>query len=183
MSIPDWIGAPATMGMAGRRFFGFVISGWAAASTVCAHLVRSVEDADSWSTDAHKSLNVPYDSAWPSSETRCAEASYVVGGGVFATGRAPRANRNTHRSLPGGARRRSLGRAPLAGPVGPKRPHRADLSPGCPFRKRSAARGCEILNELMLNQVRVSFGYPARTRQVIGRVPRDAATGTRSRVH
>jgi glutamate/tyrosine decarboxylase-like PLP-dependent enzyme len=34
---------------------------WAAASTARAHLVQGVSDADSWSTDAHKWLNVPYD--------------------------------------------------------------------------------------------------------------------------
>src|SRR5262249_47388662 len=34
---------------------------WAAASPKLAHLVEGVELCDSWATDAHKYLNVPYD--------------------------------------------------------------------------------------------------------------------------
>ncbi|MEZ5184447.1 MAG: pyridoxal-dependent decarboxylase [Candidatus Nanopelagicales bacterium] len=35
---------------------------WAGAAPATAHLVRGYELADSWATDAHKTLNVPYDS-------------------------------------------------------------------------------------------------------------------------
>jgi glutamate/tyrosine decarboxylase-like PLP-dependent enzyme len=47
----------------------------------------------------------------------------------------------------------------------------------CRFARRFAETlekgGCEILNEVVLNQVLVSFGDPIRTRQVIERVQRD----------
>jgi hypothetical protein len=41
------------------------------------------------------------------------------------------------------------------------------------FANALRAGGCEILNEVVLNQVLVSFGDAARTRSVIERVQRD----------
>jgi hypothetical protein len=57
-------------------------------------------------------------------------------------------------------------------------PRPADLiERNCRFARRFAEAlqqgGCEILNEVVLNQVLVSFGEAARTREVIERVQRD----------
>ena len=38
------------------------LASWAAAAPERAHLMRGFSDADSWATDCHKWLNVPYDS-------------------------------------------------------------------------------------------------------------------------
>src|SRR5438270_9566001 len=35
---------------------------WAASAPALAHLMAGYADADSWATDAHKSLNTPYES-------------------------------------------------------------------------------------------------------------------------
>ena len=58
---------------------------WAAASPAYRHLLRGVELADSWATDGHKWLNVPYDSGYafvadpaPHRSSMSYWASYIV---------------------------------------------------------------------------------------------------------
>jgi glutamate/tyrosine decarboxylase-like PLP-dependent enzyme len=60
----DDLGAIADAAAAGSAWFHVdgAFGLWAAASPELAHLVRGSERADSWATDCHKWLNVPYDS-------------------------------------------------------------------------------------------------------------------------
>jgi glutamate/tyrosine decarboxylase-like PLP-dependent enzyme len=147
---------------------------WAAASAAQAHLVDGVADADSWSTDAHKWLNVPYDSGLafvrdPSALKRAmsVSAAYLPQGEHREPSQyTPELSRRA-RGVEIWAALRSLGRAGLADLI----------ERTCRFARVFAFElqrgGCEILNEVVLNQVLVSFGDAARTRRVIERVQRD----------
>lgn len=144
---------------------------WAAASPSRRHLVEGVSRADSIATDAHKWLNVPYDSGLVFVRDKehlnaamAASAAYLLEGDI----------RDPHLYVPEISRRargveiwaalRSLGRKGLA-----------DLVDRCcdhagRFAAAFEQAGCEVLNEVVLNQVLVSFGSPEVTRQVIQRV-------------
>ena len=147
---------------------------WAAAAPARAHLVRGVDEADSWATDAHKWLNVPYDSGLVF--TRNADAlrrAMSVGGAYLAQDE----DRVPYQYTPDFSRRargievwaalRQLGREGLADLI--ERTCRyADQ-----FAAGLRAAGHRVLNEVVLNQVLVSFGSAERTREVIDRVQRD----------
>ncbi len=144
---------------------------WAAASAQYAHLVEGVERADSWATDAHKWLNVPYDSGLafvrdPVALTRAmsVSAAYLPQGDHREPSQyTPELSRRA-RGVEIWAALRSLGRTGLS----------ELIERNCRLARRFAEElrqgGCEILNEVVLNQVLVSFGDGARTRQVIERV-------------
>jgi glutamate/tyrosine decarboxylase-like PLP-dependent enzyme len=155
---------------------------WAAASPSLRHLVEGMEDADSWATDAHKWLNVPYDSglvfcAHPAAHQAAmsSHASYLV----HSEGRErdemdwnPEFSRRA-RGFPVYAALRSLGRSGVA-----------DLVDRCCAHARSFAEalgqepGVEVLNDVVLNQVLVRFldsggDHDARTRAVVKAVQED----------
>lgn len=144
---------------------------WAAAAPEQAHLAAGFGEADSWATDAHKWLNVPYDSGL--AFVRDAEA---LRGAMAATAAylAPSARREPDQYTPEMSRRargvevwaalRSLGRAGLADLIARTCRYAARFAAGL------AAAGYEILNEVELNQVLVSFGDAERTRRVIAAV-------------
>lgn len=151
---------------------------WAAASPRLRPLVAGVEKADSWATDAHKWLNVPYDSglifcAHPAAHraTMGARAGYLMHG---AADERDALDYNPEHS------RRARGFAVYAALRALGREGVADLVDRCCAlatrfaAKLSAADGVEVLGEVVLNQVLVRFGDDdAHTRAVIDRVQRD----------
>ena len=145
---------------------------WAAASPVTRRLTAGVEQADSWATDAHKWLNVPYDCGIVmcahSGAHRAAmsqRASYLIRGSDEQRNGmdwVPESSRRA-RGVPVYATMRALGRRGIA--------HLVERC--CALATRMAERlrgepGVKVLNEVVLNQVLVRFGD--RTAAVIGRV-------------
>jgi glutamate/tyrosine decarboxylase-like PLP-dependent enzyme len=149
---------------------------WAAASPSLRPLVRGSERADSWATDAHKWLNVPYDSglafcAHPDAHraAMAAAASYLTRGERRerdAFDWTPEASRRA-RGFPVYAAVRSLGAEGIAALVERCCAH-ARL-----FAELLDAAGATILNDVVLNQVLVRFGDGERTRETIARVQED----------
>lgn len=147
---------------------------WAAAAPERAHLAEGLERADSWATDAHKWLNVPYDCGVvlvrnPAllEAAMSASASYLAQGAQRHPFRyTPEMSRRA-RSLPLWAALRSLGRRGVAQMVERCCRHAARFADGL------RAAGHAVLNEVVLNQVLVSFGSPQITNAVIAEVQRD----------
>jgi glutamate/tyrosine decarboxylase-like PLP-dependent enzyme len=147
---------------------------WAAAAPQHAHLMAGYDGADSWATDAHKWLNVPYDSGlafvrdqealW---RTMVMSAAYLPEGGVREPGHyTPEMSRRA-RGVEVWAALRALGRSGLAELVERCCRHATRFADGL----RQA--GYQVLNDVVLNQVLVSFGEPERTRRVIARIQAD----------
>ena len=154
---------------------------WAAAAPSWRHLVAGADRADSWATDGHKWLNVPYDSgiavtAHPDAHraAMALTASYLMAGDELRDGSdwAPEASRRA-RGIAIWAAIRALGRQGIA-----------DLVDRCCTLARridarlSAAPGVDVLNEVVLNQILVRFTPPAGdvdafTDAVIGQVQAD----------
>jgi glutamate/tyrosine decarboxylase-like PLP-dependent enzyme len=148
---------------------------WAAAAPRRSHLLSGSELADSWATDAHKWLNVPYDSG-----IAFVRDSDALRAGMAVTAEylpAPSGVRNPSDFTPELSRRargvevwaalRSLGRSGLEDLVERMCRHAERFAEGL------AASGYEILNDVVLNQVLVSFGEPGETERVIAAVQAD----------
>ena len=148
---------------------------WAAASPSLAHLVAGNDRADSWATDAHKWLNVPYDCgiaicAHPEAHRAAMEyaAPYLtVADGAAARdpmGYGPEFSRRA-RSAPVWAALRSLGRSGVADIVDRCCRHARTLAD-----ELSRLPGCEILNDVVLNQVLLRFEDDETTDAVVAAV-------------
>ena len=150
---------------------------WAAAAPARAHLLTGFADADSWAMDAHKWLNVPYDSGVAFCRdpkhlhgAMAMNAPYLVeGAGREPAHYTPEFSRRA-RGVEIWAALASLGRSGLADLI----------ESNCHLAKRFAdglrAAGFEVLNDVVLNQVLVSFGDDATTRSVIDAVQREGTS-------
>src|SRR5580765_2921516 len=147
---------------------------WAAASPRYRHLTEGFGDADSWATDGHKWPNVGYDCGIALvRDPGALRGAMAMTSAYFAPGErrepsqfSPEMSRRA-RGVELWAALRSLGRRGLAGLI----------VRTCAHAQRFAAglreRGYEILNDVVINQVLVSFGPPELTRAVIARIQQD----------
>jgi glutamate/tyrosine decarboxylase-like PLP-dependent enzyme len=160
---------------------------WAAAVPSMRHRMRGHDAADSWSTDAHKWLNVPYDSGLVFVRDAAAHHAAMTLGAAYyiETGGNERDNYNW---VPESSRRarafallaalRSLGRSGLVDLIERDSAHARRMA-----ERLSSAPRVTILNDVVLNQALVRFEGPegdadgsagdARTRAVIAGVQRD----------
>lgn len=136
---------------------------WAAASPSTQHLVEGVELADSWATDAHKWLNVPYDSGLVfCADASTHEAATSAGASYLAAPGNTEARTPFHYVTE--ASRRARGFAVWAALRQLGRDGVADLvERSCALARQfakglSAAPGFTIANDVVLNQVLVRFG-------------------------
>jgi glutamate/tyrosine decarboxylase-like PLP-dependent enzyme len=148
---------------------------WAAASPKLRPLVRGVERADSWITDAHKWLNVPYDSALVLCSDPEAHRAAMTVSASYLMQDDTRAVRDQVDWVPEFSRRargfavyaalRSLGRSGLAELV----------ERSCECARRFAEgvaelEGVEVLNDVVLNQVLFRFETDERTDRILRKV-------------
>ena len=147
---------------------------WAAAAPPRAHLAAGVGGADSWATDAHKWLNAPYDSGLAFvRDPEALRAAMAVSAAYLPAGESrnpadytPELSRRA-RGVEVWAALRSLGRAGLADLVERTCRHAARFAEGL------RAAGYQVLNEVVLNQVLVSFGDQETTTRVIAAIQAD----------
>jgi glutamate/tyrosine decarboxylase-like PLP-dependent enzyme len=144
---------------------------WAAASPAHAHLTAGYGEADSWASDAHKYLNVPYDSG----VAFCRHPEHLRGAMMMGAAYlqstdvrepayyGPDFSRRA-RGIELWAALHSLGRTGVA----------ALVERTCALARRFAegltAAGYEVRNDVVLNQVLVSFGDDELTRRVVAAV-------------
>jgi glutamate/tyrosine decarboxylase-like PLP-dependent enzyme len=150
---------------------------WAAAAPSLRHLVAGLAGADSWATDAHKTLNVPYDCGLAIVADRSAmratlgvHASYLI---LDETGpgdpfeRVPEFSRRA-RGVPVWAALRSLGRTGIVDLVERLVRQAQALADGI-----AGIGGAEVVNDVDYTQVCVTFDDDETTRGVTARLIAD----------
>jgi glutamate/tyrosine decarboxylase-like PLP-dependent enzyme len=147
---------------------------WARVAPDRARLARGVERADSWATDAHKWLNVPYDCGIALVRDRSALRGAMGTGAAYLQESpvrepmhyTPELSRRA-RGVEVWAALKTLGRSGVAEMV------ERCCSHATRFAEGLRAAGFEVLNDVVLNQVLVSFGDDATTLRVIERLQAD----------
>jgi glutamate/tyrosine decarboxylase-like PLP-dependent enzyme len=147
---------------------------WAGVSPKFRHLTQGFELADSWATDAHKWPNVNYDSGIVIVRDGAAfRASMTLSAAYLAPGtrrepmhHTPEASRRA-RGVDLWAALKSLGRSGLCELI------ERTCSLAKRFENGLLAAGFQVLNEVVINQVLVSFGDAETTREVIRRIQED----------
>jgi len=147
---------------------------WTAATQSYAHLCAGYTQADSWALDAHKWLNVPYDSGIAIVRDPQALRGAMAISGAYLL---PSERRDAIDYTPDSSRRaraievwaalKSLGRHGLSDLVERNCRQARHLAGGL------AAAGIEVLNEVCLNQVVVAFGDAATTQAAVDAVQAD----------
>ena len=150
---------------------------WAAANPATRHLTDGIDRADSWAVDGHKWLNVPYDSGYAfcaHADAHAAAMSYTAAyltgqgqGGVRAPSDYVLESSRRARGFATWAALRQLGRTGLAQLV----------ERCCSLARRFAEQlaaldGVTVVNDVVLNQVLVSFGDDDRTDRIVDQVQR-----------
>jgi glutamate/tyrosine decarboxylase-like PLP-dependent enzyme len=147
---------------------------WAAVAPKRAYLVQGLSQADSWATDAHKWLNVPYDSGL----VFVRQEQYLRAAmGIRAAYLVQPERRQPDQYVPEMSRRargievwaamKSLGRKGLASLI------ERSCRQAAYFADGLRGAGYQILNDVVLNQVLVSFGSDEVTRRVIEGIQQD----------
>src|SRR4051794_10366829 len=144
---------------------------WAAVSAQYRHLVHGFELADSWATDAHKWPNIGYDCGIALVREPAAlkgamsiQAAYLMQGEQREPSHYnPELSRRA-RGVELWAGLRSLGQSGMAQIVERTSSHARRFAAGL------RAAGFQVLNEVVINQVLVSFGSAERTLRTVERV-------------
>ncbi len=151
---------------------------WAAATPAYRALLSGHAEADSWATDAHKTLNVPYDAGLVIVRDRAAlrssmgmQAAYLIHDeqGEPAD-KVPELSRRG-RAFPIWAVLRSLGRSGVAELVDGLCRQATALAAGL-----DQIPGVTVANDVVFTQVCATFGSDARTQEVVRRLLADGTT-------
>jgi glutamate/tyrosine decarboxylase-like PLP-dependent enzyme len=148
---------------------------FAAASAATRHLTAGYEAADSWTTDAHKTLNVPYDCGIAIVRDKAAvraamgmQGDYLIqdaAGDPFEY--VPELSRRG-RAIPVWALMRALGRSGIAALVDGLVANAARFAAGI-----AAIDGARVENDVVYTQVCTTFGSDSRTAEVTARLLAD----------